>query len=123
MFGFSTLMIHTKLLDKNNENNNLIFSENLYKGACVKIKNSNKTFQVIGLNRGKEICWVREWPFACNSKKTFALEISQITLQIFCSNNSSEKNKQLWNIKKSCFINIYYFNFFFTEFLRLKKNI
>ena len=59
MFGFSTLMIHSKLLDNNNENNNLIFSENLYKGACVKIKNSNKTFQVIGLNRGKEICWVR----------------------------------------------------------------
>ena len=83
MFGFRTLMIHSKLLN----NNNLIFSENLYKGACVKIKNSNKTFQVIGLNRGKEICWVREWPFAYDSKKTFALEISQITLQIFCSNN------------------------------------
>ena len=82
-------MIHSKLLDS--ENNNLISSENLYKGACVKIKNSNKTFQVIGLNIDKEICWVREWPFAFNSKKTFALEISQITLQIFCSNNSSEK--------------------------------
>ena len=68
MFGFSTLMINSKLLD-NNEKNNLIFSKNLYKGACVKIKNSNKTFQVIGLNIGKEICWVREWPFACNSKK------------------------------------------------------
>ena len=80
----------SKLLDSEN-NNNLISSENLYKGACVKIKNSNKTFQVIGLNISKEICLVREWPFACNSKKTFALEISQITLQIFCSNNSSEK--------------------------------
>ena len=89
MFGFSTLMIYSKLLDSEN-NNNLISSENLYIGACVKIKNSNKTFQVIGLNRGKEICWVREWPFAYDSKKTFALEISQITLQIFCSNNSSE---------------------------------
>ena len=83
-------MIHSKLLDSEN-NNNLISSENLYKGACVKIKNSNKTFQVIGLNIDKKICWVREWPFACNSKKTFAIEISQITLQIFCSNNSSEK--------------------------------
>ena len=83
-------MIYSKLLDSEN-NNNLISSENLYKGACVKIKNSNKTFQVIGLNKGKEICWVREWPFAYNSKKTFALEISQITLQIFCSNDSSEK--------------------------------
>ena len=89
MFGFSNLMIHSKLLDSEN-NNNLISSENLYKGACVKIKNSNKTFQVIGLNIGKEICWVREWPFACNSKKTFALEISQIIVQIFCSYNSSE---------------------------------
>ena len=89
MFGFKTLMIHSKLLDSEN-NKNLISSENLYKGACVKIKNSNKTFQVIGLNISKEICWVREWPFACNSKKTFALEISQITLQIFCSNNFSE---------------------------------
>ena len=89
MFGFSTLMIHSKLLDSEN-NNNLISSENLYKGACVKIKNSNKTFQVIGLNISKEICWVREWPFACNSKKTFALEISQITLQIFCSKQPSE---------------------------------
>ena len=84
-------MIHSKLLDNKNENNNnLICSENLYKGACVKIKNSNKTFQIIGINISKEICWVREWPFADNSKKTFALEISQITLQIFCSNNSSE---------------------------------
>jgi len=89
VFDFSTLMIHSKLLDS--ENNNFISSVNLYKGACVNIKNSNKTFQVIGLNISNEICWVREWPFACNSKKTFALNISQITLQIFCSNNSSEK--------------------------------
>ena len=83
-------MIHSKLLDNKNEKNNLTFSENLYKGACVKIKNSNKTFQVIGLNISKKICWVREWPFAFNYRKTFPLEISQITLQIFCSKQSSE---------------------------------
>ena len=79
-------MIHSEILDKKN----LSRSENLYKGACVKIKNSNNTFQVIGLNLDKKICWVREWPFALNSKKTFALEISQITLQMFCSNLSSK---------------------------------
>ena len=79
-------MIHSKLLDS--ENNNSISSENLYKGACVKIKNSNKTFQIIGLNTVKKICWVREWPFAYDSKKTFALELSQITLQIYCSKQS-----------------------------------
>ncbi len=83
-------MIHSKLLDNKNEKNNLNFSENLYKGACVRIKNSNKTFQVIGLNIVKKICWVREWPFAYDSKKTFALEINQITLQIFCSKEFSE---------------------------------
>ena len=83
-------MIPSKLLDIKNENNSSIFSKNLYKGACVKIKNSNKTFQVIGINIDKKICWVREWPFAFNSKKTFALEISQITLQIYCSNQYSE---------------------------------
>ena len=83
-------MIYSKLFDNKNVNNNLICTENLYKGACVKIKNSNKTFQVTGMNIGKKICWVREWPFAFNSKKTFALEISQIILQIYCSNQSSE---------------------------------
>ena len=83
-------MIESKLLDNKNEKHDLICSDNLYKGACVRIKNSNKTFQVIGLNIGKKICWVREWPFARDSKKTFALEINQITFQIYCSNQSSE---------------------------------
>ena len=91
MFGLSTLMIHSKLLDNKNENNNLILSENLYKGACVKIKNSNNTFQVIGLNLDKKICWVREWPFALNSKKTFAIEMSQITIQVLCSNDFTKE--------------------------------
>ena len=90
MVGFSTLMIPSKLLDNKNEKNNLNCFQNLYKGACVKIKNSNKTFQVVGLNTVKKICWVREWPFAGDSKKTFALELSQITLQIFCSKQSQE---------------------------------
>ena len=90
MFIFKALMIQSKLIDNKNENNNLICSKNLYKGACVKIKDNINTFQVIGLNQDKRICWVREWPFDCNSKKTFALEISQITLQIFCSNQFSK---------------------------------
>ena len=77
-------MINSKLIE--NKNNNLISSKNLYKGACVKIKNNNKTFQVIGINKDKEICWVREWPVDLNSKKTFALNISQITIQVLCTN-------------------------------------
>ena len=84
-------MIHSKLLGKKIERNNLICSENLYKGACIKIKNSNNTFQVIGLNLDKKICWVREWPFALNSKKTFAIEMSQITIQVLCSNDFTKE--------------------------------
>ena len=91
MFGFNALMIHSKILNNKNKENNLIYSENLYKGACIKIKNSNNTFQVIGLNLDKKICWVREWPFALNSKKTFAVEMSQITIQVLCSNNFTKE--------------------------------
>ena len=80
-------MIHSKVLSHKNENNNLLCSENLYKGACVKIRNNNKTFQVIGINQQKQICWVREWPFNYDSKKTFVLNISQITIQVLCSND------------------------------------
>jgi len=39
-------MIHSKLLDNKSEKNNLISSENLYKGACVKIKKI--TFYFLG---------------------------------------------------------------------------
>ena len=84
-------MIYSKIINNKNEENNLICSENLYKGACIKIKNSNNTFQVIGLNLDKKICWVREWPFALNSKKTFAVEMSQITIQVLCSNDFTKE--------------------------------
>ena len=65
--------------------------KNLYKGACVKIKNSQKIFQVIGINPKSKVCWIREWPFSLEVNKTFSLEINQITVQTFCSKNIGEK--------------------------------
>ena len=65
--------------------------KNLYKGACVKIKNSQKTFQVVGINPESKVCWIREWPFALEVNKTFSLEINQITLQTYCSDTFIEK--------------------------------
>ena len=65
--------------------------KNIYKGACVKIKNSQKTFQVVGINPKSKVCWLREWPFALEVNKTFSLEINQITVQTFCSKIVSEK--------------------------------
>ena len=64
--------------------------KSLYKGACVKIKNSQKTFQVVGINPKIKVCWVREWPFALEDKKTFSLEINEITIQTFCANRLND---------------------------------
>ncbi len=64
--------------------------KSLYKGACVKIKNSQKTFQVVGINPESKVCWIREWPFALEVNKTFSLEINQIRLQSYCSDTFNE---------------------------------
>ena len=64
---------------------------NLYKGACVKIKNSQKIFQVVGINPKINVCWIRELPFDLEVTKTFSLEINQITVQTFCSKIVSEE--------------------------------
>ena len=79
----SSELIESKYNYKFNPNDNF---KNLYKGACVKIKNSHKTFQVIGINPKSKVCWLREWPFSLGFNKTFPLEINQITIQILCSN-------------------------------------
>ena len=65
--------------------------KNLYKGACVKIKNSQKIFQVVGINPKIKVCWIRELPFDLEVTKTFSLEINQITVQTFCSKILNEK--------------------------------
>ena len=79
-------MNFSKLKELEKKNKHQALSEKLYKGACVKIKNSTKTFQVVGINLENKICWIREWPFATKTNKTFAMDINQITIQIFCSN-------------------------------------
>ena len=85
--SFSKL-INTKFNNKINPND---ICKKLYKGSCVKIKNSQKTFQVVGINPKNKVCWIREWPFNLEANKTFSLEINQITIQIFCSNQFDKK--------------------------------
>ena len=86
-------MSFSKLVEINNNSkfNTNNSCKNLYKGACVKIKNSQKTFQVVGINPQSKVCWIREWPFALEVNKTFSLEINQITLQTYCSDTFNEK--------------------------------
>ena len=53
-------------------------------GRCIKIINSEKNYQVIGLNPKMNICWVREWPINFCSYKTFELSINKITVSSTC---------------------------------------
>ena len=53
--------------------------ENLKAGVFVKIYKSFKTYQVIGINHTKSICWMREWPINYSSK-SFEILIKEINL-------------------------------------------
>ena len=86
-------MSFSKLIESKNKYNlypNEIL-KNLYKGACVKIKNSEKTFQVVGMNPKREVCWLREWPIPSDFNKTFSLKTNQISIQTSCSDSFSDK--------------------------------
>ncbi|ABM72348.1 conserved hypothetical protein [Prochlorococcus marinus str. MIT 9515] len=85
-------MFYSNLIDSksNNKLNPDEIRKNLYKGACVKIKNSQKTFQVIGINQKSKVCWIREWPFSLEVKRPFSLEINQITILTFCTRSFIE---------------------------------
>ena len=83
-------MNFSKLKEVEKKNKHQALSEKLYKGACVKIKNSQKIFQVVGFNPKSKVCWIRKWPFSLEENKTFSLEINQLTEQTFCSQSISK---------------------------------
>ena len=70
--------INNKLKDKIDSHNKI--QDLIDIGKYIKIINSEKTYQVIGINKRKEICWVREWPLNFSSYKTFALSIDNKTI-------------------------------------------
>ena len=53
-------------------------------GKCIKIINSQKHYQIIGINQSKKICWVREWPLNFSKYKTFALNTDEIIKSNIC---------------------------------------
>jgi len=72
-----------KLKDKSNNS----FSDINFKGAnnikigeFIKIKNSKKIFQIVGLNDKRKICWVREWPIKNSDHVTFQLSVNNILI-------------------------------------------
>ena len=64
---------------------------NIKIGKCIKIKNSKKTFQIVGLNHKRKICWVREWPLKNSAHSTFELSLNNIlqpTIYLFKKKDS-----------------------------------
>ena len=53
-------------------------------GKCIKIINSEKSYQVIGLNPKMNICWVREWPLNFFRYQTFELALNKIRVSSSC---------------------------------------
>ena len=78
--------INNKLKDKIDSHNKI--QDLIDIGKYIKIINSEKTYQVIGLNKRKEICWVREWPLNFSNYKTFALSIDNKTILNLCENKA-----------------------------------
>ena len=56
-------------------------------GNYIKIENSKKIFQIIGINSKKTICWIREWPVSDTSYKTFELSINKVEFLTTCPQN------------------------------------
>ena len=53
---------------------------NIKIGKCIKIKNSSKTFQIVGLNKKRKLCWVREWPLKNSAYSTFEVSVNNILI-------------------------------------------
>ena len=68
-----------KKIDSSNE-----MKKNIYIGKCIKIINSEKNYQVIGLNHKMNICWIREWPLNFCGYQTFELSLNRIRVSSSC---------------------------------------
>ena len=85
-----------KLKDKsNNSFSDINFNgaNNIKIGKCIKIKNSKKIFQIVGLNDKRKICWVREWPIRNSSHSTFQLSVNNILIPTIYSFKKKDNGK------------------------------
>ena len=74
-------MIKLKNKSKNSSSDiNHRGTNNIKIGKYIKIKNSKKTFQIVGLNYKRNICWVREWPIINSSHVTFQVSVNNILI-------------------------------------------
>ena len=70
-------------------------ANNVQIGSCIKIKNSKKIFQIVGLNHKRNICWVREWPLKNSIYSTFEVSVNKILIPIICRFEKQEDDKSV----------------------------
>ncbi len=77
-------MIKSPGHNKNLQDTKIKKVNNIKIGKCIKIINSNKTFQIVGLDHKRNICWVREWPLKNCDHNTFELSVNSILIPTIC---------------------------------------
>ena len=85
-----------KLKDKSNttfSDINFKGADNIKIGKCIKIKNSKKIFQIVGLNEKRKVCWVREWPIKNSDHVTFQLSVNNILIPTIYSFKKIDNGK------------------------------
>ena len=85
-----------KLKDKSNtslSDINFKRANNIKIGKFIKIKNSKKIFQIVGLNDKRKICWVREWPIKNSAHATFQLSVNNILIPTIYSLKKIDNGK------------------------------
>ena len=70
-------------------------ANNIKIGKCIKIKNSKKIFQIVGLNDKRKICWVREWPIKNSAHITFQLSVNNILIPTIYSLKKKDNGKSV----------------------------
>ena len=75
-------MSPTKKLLRKKQSNTIA---KINQGDCVQIINSKNLFQVIGIDKKHQKCWVRQWPLMSKGSPVFEIPIKEI--------DTSSKNK------------------------------
>ena len=70
-------------------------ANNIKIGKCIKIKNSKKIFQIVGLNDKRKICWVREWPIKNSAHITFQVSVNNILIPTINSLKKKDNGKSV----------------------------
>ena len=85
-------MIKLKNENKQKSFCDIKIKNSIYIGSCIRIKNSKKIFQVLGINKNQSLCWIREWPINNRGYETFALSTNKIIFSSFCPTSNENLN-------------------------------